>query len=132
MATSRRRAARPPGQSERWQREDESRRLSLEVQGLLTLKIVIEEWRDEQFISGARYTKHVIVTGAPARFEVPCGEPRCLDGGHDITSELMRALRDQRATVEGRSECRGGFGDRGCTRVVRFAAFATYSDTCIS
>jgi hypothetical protein len=118
---------RPQGRTERWQREDESTRLSTEISQLSALKIVIEEWRGELHISGARYTKHVIVSSAPARFEVPCGEVRCQEGGHDITYELMRGLRDRQATIEGRSECRGTVGDLLCDRVVRYTAFATYT-----
>ncbi len=126
MNSFRRKGVRPLGQGERWQREDESSRLLDEVQGLRELKIVIDEWRDEQHIPGARYTKHIIVSGAPARFEVPCGEPRCQEGGHDLTLELMMALRRKEGTIEGQSECRGDFGARPCARVVKFAAFATY------
>jgi hypothetical protein len=123
----RRRPERPVARTERWQREDESNRLSTEVRHLSTLKITIEEWRGDQHISGARYTKHVMVSSAPARFEVPCGEPRCQDGGHDITYEMMRALKDRQATIEGQSDCRGALGEMPCDRVVRFVALATYT-----
>lgn len=112
--------------TERWQREDEAERLSSEIAHLEALKIVIEECRGEQHVSGGRYTKHVIVSRAPARFELPCGEPKCQDGGHDVTYELMRALRDRVERLEGHSDCRGSIGDRLCDRSVKFAAFATY------
>jgi hypothetical protein len=118
---------RPVARTERWQREDEANRLSTEIEHLSALKIIIEEWRGDLHISGARYTKHVIVSRAPARFEVPCGEPRCQDGGHDITYDLMRGLRDRKASIEDSSACRGAVGDRLCDRVLRFTAFATYT-----
>ena len=111
----------------RWQREDEATRLAVEVDQLRSLRIVIEEWRGDQLISGARYTKHVIVSRAPARFEVPCGDPKCQEGGYDITDDLMRGLRARATSIEGQSECRGTIGDKFCDRVVKFAATATYA-----
>jgi hypothetical protein len=73
----RRGPAHPPARTERWQREDGAPRLTAEIPQLSELKIVIEEWRSDQPVSGARYTKRVMVAAAPARFEVPCGEPKC-------------------------------------------------------
>lgn len=118
----------PQARTERWGRDDDAPRLSAEVPQLSELKINVEEWRGEQPVSGTRYTKRILVATAPARFEVPCGEPKCQDGGHDITMDLMRGLRNRATNIECRSECRGAVGDRSCERAVRFVAFATYSD----
>jgi hypothetical protein len=66
------------------------------------------------------YIKHVVVARAPALFVVPCGDPLCQDGGHNITAVLMDALRRRLATVAGESHCEGAVGNVSCRRSIQF------------
>src|SRR5690606_36091932 len=113
--------------TERWQREDDAHRLLTEVPHLRTLKLNIEERRATNFVPGTRYTQHIIVARAAARFEVPCSEPKCQEGGHDITDEMLRGLQSREAHITGTSTCNGTVGDNPCGRVMEFVAEATYA-----
>ena len=110
--------------ADRRQREDEAPKLSSQVPDLTSLRLDIEER------SGAGSTKHIrrlVVDRAPALFLVPCGDPRCTDGGHDLTSAIMRALRGHEKSFEGTDECSGGLGSGTCSRVLHFDGTAEYS-----
>src|SRR5690606_10081913 len=113
--------------TERWQREDEAPLLLAESETLKTLKITTEERRWGNPGSGSRYTRHVIVARAAARFEIPCSEPKCQDGGHDITLDVLRGLRERQTKIEGTSVCHGTIGDNPCERVLEYEALATYA-----
>jgi hypothetical protein len=112
--------------AERRQREDEAPRLGGEVPELESLKLSIEERSVGSALSAPKHVRHIVVATAPALFLVACGDPRCIDGGHDITHEVMSALRAQRETFEGEHECRGMLGPSPCTRVIAFSADAIY------
>jgi hypothetical protein len=62
------------------------------------------------------------------RARVPCGDPSCREGGHDVTSELLRGLRGGLAKVEGEDTCYGNIGSATCGRVLRFTAFVEYRE----
>jgi hypothetical protein len=68
-----------------------------------------------------------VVDQAPALFLVPCGDPRCADGEHDLTTTVMRALRQHETAFKGQDECRGSVGPSACSRVLHFDAVAEYS-----
>jgi hypothetical protein len=108
---------------ERRRRETDAPRLCDEVPSLVSLRLEIEER------SGVTATKHarpVLVDRAPALFVVPCGDSRCIDGAHDLTTAVMRALRAREKTFEGNDECMGSVGSGNCTRVLHFGLFAEY------
>ena len=112
--------------AERRQREDEAPRLSTQVPDLVTLKLEIEE----RYGAGAmKHTRRVVVDRAPALFLVPCGDPRCTDSEHDLTSAVMIALRARLTSFEGSDECGGTLGSAGnayCSRTLHFHATAEY------
>src|SRR5271170_1043639 len=103
--------------AERRRREDEALKLCQQVPALASLEIEIEER------SGAGGTKHIrrfMVDHAPALFLVSCGDPRCTEGEHDLTHEIMRALRASRTSFRGSDDCAGSIGSSSCLRVVHF------------
>jgi hypothetical protein len=109
--------------AERRRQEDEAPKLCEQVPGLTSLEIKIEER------SGAGGTKHIrrfMVDHAPALFLVPCGDPRCSEGGHDLTQEVMRALRASQTSFGGSDDCAGFIGPSSCLRVVHFDGTARY------
>jgi hypothetical protein len=115
--------------NERRQREDEAPRLKQQVPGLVELRLEIEERLGESAIAAARHTRHIIVDRAPALFDLQCTENSCRDGGHDMTSEIMRALRSGLTEFRGQDGCMGrlGAGADPCRRVLHYVAFAKYT-----
>ena len=110
--------------AERRRREDEAPRLHDQVPNLVSLKLEIE---DRSGVGGTTHTRRVVVAQAPALFLVPCGDPRCMDGEHDLTTTVMRALRQQETAFKGQDECRGTVGPSPCSRVLHFDAVAEYA-----
>jgi len=109
--------------AERRRREDEAPRLSTQVPDLRSLQFTIEER------VGATGTKHIrrfVLDRAPALFLMPCGDPRCVDGEHDLTYDVMRALRARERSFHGSDQCTGTVGSSTCGRVVYFEATAEY------
>ena len=109
--------------AERRRREDEAPKLLVQVPGLTSLEIEIEER------SGAGGTKHIrriALDNAPALFLVRCGDPRCLDGEHDLTMDVMRALRARQTSFHGSDDCAGSIGTSPCARVLHFEGTAHY------
>ena len=76
-----------------------------------------------------KYSKHVVVARSPVLFIIPCGDPACKDGGHDITSEVMRAFRQHLASAVGESACGGTTGSAQCRRSIQFTVTAQYADS---
>ena len=126
MQNFRRQSATAQRFAERRQREDSAPRLSAEVPGLLSLSLAIEENSDETTVSRPRHLRRVVVDRAPALFLVPCGDPRCTDGGHDVTSSIMGALLKRQSTFRGEDKCNGYLAASPCTRVLRYEATAEY------
>jgi hypothetical protein len=67
-----------------------------------------------------------VVENAPALFILPCGDTSCKDGGHDVTSMVLRSLRAGETRFEGEDVCNGMVGSAPCSRVLRYVATATY------
>jgi hypothetical protein len=109
--------------AERRRREDEAPRLSTQVPELASLELEIQELSGA---TGTRHTRRVVVDRAPALFLLPCGDPRCEGGEHDLTTMVMHALRARETTFRGSDECTGALGPSPCARVVRFEATAKY------
>jgi len=109
--------------AERRQRENEAPRLTAEVPDLVALRLEIDEQGGSP---QPKYIRRIIVDTAPALFLLPCGDPRCADGGHDVTATVMRALRARSARFDGADDCPGSVGSGACARVVHFDAIAEY------
>ena len=109
--------------ADRRQREDEAPKLSSQVPSLLSLKLDVEE---RSGVGGTKHIRRFLVDRAPALFLVPCGDPRCVDGEHDLTMTVMHALRDRQISFSGQDECRGSIGSSPCLRVLHFDGTAEY------
>ena len=112
--------------AERRQREDEAPRLAATIPELQRLRLEVLEHSSS--ISHPEYThvRHVVVAHAPALFVVPCHDTQCKEGGHDLTQEILAALRRRKARFEGEDVCRGMVGSAGCSRILGYVAVATY------
>ena len=112
--------------AERRRREDEASRLLTEVPGLRTLHMEITESGQSEVTPVVHYIRRFGLTNAPAVFLVPCTDPLCDGGGHDLTSEVLAGLRSHYLRIEGKDTCQGLSRDLHCTRELRFAAIATF------
>lgn len=117
----------PGDRTERWRREDAASRLIDEVPALQTLVLALREVRETFLVSGSERKQHVIVSRAAALFEIACSEPRCQDGGHDLTLDVLHNLRKGNTEFASSSECRGTLGNAGCRRELHYSARATYT-----
>jgi hypothetical protein len=112
--------------AERRRREEDAPRLHDQVPNLVSLKLEIEE---RSGVTGVKHTRRVVVDRAPALFLVPCGDARCADGEHDLTTTVMTALRAHETSFQGTDECTGSAPSPtapACARVVHFDAVAEY------
>ena len=112
--------------AERRQREDEAPRLAATIPDLQGLRLEVLEHSSS--VSHPEYThvRHVVVANAPALFVMPCHDTQCKEGGHDLTQEILAALRHRNARFEGEDVCRGMVGSVGCSRILGYVAVATY------
>jgi hypothetical protein len=92
---------------------------------LATLDLELSERKGEADAE-MTHTKRVVIASAPAHFEIPCGDPSCDSGGHDLTHAVMRALRSKIRRFDGEDTCHGSVRSSQCGRVLRYAAVATY------
>jgi hypothetical protein len=113
--------------AERREREDNAPRLTEVVPALRGLRLEIEERSGSSAVSNPKYTRRVVVATAPALFLIPCGDPSCNDGGHDVTASIMQALRSGRTEFDGEDGCSGATGSASCTRVMHYEAVADYA-----
>ena len=127
MQNFRRQSATAQRFAERRQREDSAPRLTSEIPGLVSLCLAIEEAADATTVSRPKHLRRIVVERAPALFLVPCGDPRCTDGGHDVTSTIMNALTKRQTTFSGEDKCNGYLGTSPCTRILRYEASAEFS-----
>ncbi len=128
MKTKQRRTEALRRREERWQREDEARRLLEEVPSLSSMSIEIQEQSDEAGHPPTRYVRRIHLDGAPALFEIPCSDRKCEDGGYDITSAVLDGLRARRPFFEGTVPCYGHLPDHPCTRQLHWFVKASYRD----
>jgi hypothetical protein len=113
-----------PRSIERRKSEDDAPRLAVEIPLLRTARIEIVE----QVPNGnTKHVKHVVVARAPALFIIPCGDQTCQDGGHDITHQVMSALRKRLTTATGEDSCSGMTGSAQCGRSIQFTLTAEYA-----
>jgi hypothetical protein len=109
--------------AERRQREDDAPRLSAEAPDLRSLRLEVEEQGGS---AAPKYIRRIVVDSAPALFLLPCGDPRCVDGGHDVTISVMRAIRSHSPSFDGTNDCVGSVGSSACARVIHFSGVAEY------
>jgi hypothetical protein len=109
---------------QRRQREDDAPRLTDVVSGLAALSIRIDE---KSVITAPKYVRRFVVNSAPAVFIVPCSDQNCGEGGHDITTEVVGALRSHRRNFSGTHVCSGWIGSDRCTRTIWYEVEAEFA-----
>jgi hypothetical protein len=107
----------------RRQREDDAPRLAALIPELKALAIRVDE---KSIITAPKYVRRFVVDRAPAVFLIPCSDPNCSDGGHDISSEVMPALRSRKPRFNGSHTCTGWIGSNHCERTIWFEGEAEY------
>ncbi len=113
--------------AERRRRETEAPRLLSVVPNLTSLRLEVEERRADHALAETAHVKRVVVEHAPALFVLPCTDRSCKEGGHDVTSEVMRNLWDKRERFSGEDACSGSTGSAPCQRVLHYVAVAEFS-----
>lgn len=113
--------------TEQRRREGEAERLTYVIPELAALRIRISEPGRDGGSSGSPYIKHVVVSSAPALFEIRCSEPLC-DGIHDLTHAILDRLRRAHTTFEGDSPCSGqrGAAQVPCPRTLEYHVEAEF------
>jgi hypothetical protein len=106
-------------------REDAAPRLRDQFANLVSLRLRLDDVRDEGRMRVESYVRPIVVDSAPAHFEIRCMEPRC-DGVHDITYAVLHGLRQSQVTFSGEIDCRGMIRDTPCDRVMAYTCEATY------
>jgi len=116
--------------AERRKREDEAPRLASVVPHLESLRLEVHEETSSDPAANpeSSHVRRIVVAHAPALFWITCHNKACKDGGHDVTSIVMQALRERKAHFEGQNPCMGQVGGGACRRVLRFVGTATYRD----
>jgi hypothetical protein len=109
--------------AERRRREDDAPKLCRQVPALASLRL---EFDERCGIGATKHIRRFVIERAPALFLVVCGDPRCADGEHDLTTPIMRALRARETSFQGSDECPGSVGLGACPRVLHFDGIAEY------
>lgn len=112
----------------RREREEAAKRLHQVVPELESLTLAISDTADNEGALPVSYIRHVVVTMAPAMFDLPCGDKKCEEGGYDVTQKMMRRLRDGDTRWSGKSKCRGSKKGEPCARELEFDAEASYAE----
>jgi hypothetical protein len=112
--------------AERRKREDDAPRLAVAIPTLQGLRLEVLEHSPSMSHPEYTHVRHVVVANAPALFVMPCHDKDCKEGGHDLTHEILAALRRRSARFEGEDACRGMVGSVGCSRILGYVAAATY------
>ena len=110
---------------ERRQRERTAQRLSARVPTLATLRLDIAEGRGA-ISAGPKYARIITVETSPALFALGCADPSCRDGGHDLTSHVLRGLLEGKTHFALDQRCEGNVGSADCGRSVHVEVTATY------
>ena len=113
---------------ERRRAEDAAPRLAEQVPSLKTLRMSLSFRRGDFRIGEASYVRVVVVATAPALFTIACTDSNCRDGGHQITTAMLKALRAGLTEFSGEEPCRGSIGSTGtaCGSTLLYDAQATY------
>lgn len=113
---------------ERQEREDRAPRLAAEFPKLKDLRLLITFKRGEVTVQ-PQHVRVIVVPRAPALFHIPCIDPECRRGGHEITDVVLSALRTGRPHFSGAVACNGELGSAAarCTGELIFEGEASYS-----
>jgi len=111
--------------AERLQREQEAPRLRERVPSLATLRLEITDGRGATS-ADPKHVRIIVVDTAPALFSLTCGDHGCRDGGHDVTSDVLRGLLAGATHFEVDDACFGTVGSAECGRTMRVEVSATY------
>lgn len=111
--------------AERRQREDDAPRLRDRVPSLATLRLEVTDGRGVTDV-GPKHVRIIVVDTAPALFSLTCGDDACRDGGHDLTSSVLRGLVAGATRFDLEDRCYGSRGSAECGRTVRVRVTATY------
>jgi hypothetical protein len=65
---------------------------------------------------------------APALFHILCSDRDCVDGGFDVTREILHELRDGATAFSGAQDCRGTRHGDLCRRRLQYTVHATYGE----
>lgn len=114
--------------ADRRKRESDAPRLAVSVPRLQSLRLEVEERRSGISTAESAHIRRIVVASAPALFVLPCHDPRCKDGGHDVTHLVMHALRTGQLQFEGEDSCPGVIGTSSCQRILRYVGVAEYRD----
>jgi hypothetical protein len=112
---------------ERRKREDQAPRLHDEVPRLQSLRIQLDEYRQDGGSPLVSHTRHIVVERAPALFRFPCGERDCVDGGYDVTRAMLRVLATGSELIQGEQHCDGLRNGTTCRHKLRYTAHASYA-----
>jgi hypothetical protein len=112
--------------ADRRQRENEAPRLVSKVPDLTSLSLSVEERTEASSVSQPKHLRRIVVPHAPALFLLPCGDPNCKDGGHDVTASVMHFLLRGDENFQGEDACTGSLGPSPCVRVLYYQAVAEY------
>src|SRR5437868_1998962 len=93
--------------AERRRREDSAPRLLTEAPNLESLKLEITERTEHSVNADVAHVRKIVVEHAPALFEIPCTDHACIDGGHDLTRQILHSLHQRLTSFEGDDTCRG-------------------------
>jgi hypothetical protein len=107
-------------------REDAAGKLAVQAPELEGLSLNLEESRADGSLGDTHYIRRVVVEHAPALFHVPCSYPPCVDGGYELTPEILLAVASRKLRFEGTQRCPGRCGAAECGRVLRYVATASY------
>ena len=110
---------------DRRQRERSAQRLTARVPTLATLRLDIAEGRDV-ISDGPKYARIITVATSPALFDLGCNDPSCRDGGHDLTSHVLRGLLEGKTHFTVDQRCQGSVGSADCGRNMHVEITATY------
>jgi hypothetical protein len=121
---SKKRAALSQRAIERREREASAPRLSDCCPALSTLRIQVQ---DHYGLGVTKYVRHIPVERAPAYFVIACGDGACDSAGHDITHEVLFALRKGALEFSSEHACDGSIGKGVCTRTIHFTLNAEYA-----
>jgi hypothetical protein len=110
---------------EQHQREDAAPRLRDVAPNLEGLRLSFEDVRPAGRQLAPSYSRPIVVSSAPAMFEIRCLEARC-DGRHQLTETILAGLRQSQEIIKGESNCTGVVADELCDRTLSFVCEATY------
>jgi hypothetical protein len=113
-------------QAEQRRREDAAPRLHDVVPKLRGIRFHFQASRDAGRMIAMPYTRHITIASAPALFSFRCIEPSC-NGRHELTNEVLSALRNGERRVESESACQGYVGDVACDRTLVYVCEAEYT-----